>query len=176
MTGRQDRDARPAPPADAVKFPFVAGAGLAGLFIAFKYLDAVMVNRLLLAYFVVLGIPSVATLLGPLTQLVLPGRATVISTTLPLVGHVRLTAAEVTSLALGAIVAGAYAATKHWLLNNALGVAFTVEALRQISLGTYATGALLLAGLFVCACRAVGEASGVPVMPPPPPAFLQTTS
>jgi minor histocompatibility antigen H13 len=137
---------------DAVKFPFVAGAGLAVLFVAFKYLDALWVNRLLLVYFVVLGIPSVATLVGPLSRLALPSSSVVAAFSAPLLGTVRWTAADVTSHAFAAVVAGLYAASKHWLLNNLLGVAFTVEAIRQISFGTYKTGALALAGLFVCEC------------------------
>ena len=117
---------------------------------AFKFLDAQWVNRLLLVYFVVLGTPSVATLIGPLVRLFLPGHATVVNAKIPLLGPIHLTSAELSSLAFGAAVAVSYAATKHWLLNNALGVAFTVEAIRQISVGTYANGAMLLAGLFVC--------------------------
>lgn len=151
LPGQRRMQPRPTcPSADALKFPFVAGAGLAVLFVAFKYLDTLWVNRLLLVYFVVLGIPSVATLLGPLLKLALPSDRVVVNANLPVLGPVRWTAADLASLALGAAVAGAYAGTKHWLLNNALGVAFTVEGIRQISLGTYTNGALLLAGLFVC--------------------------
>lgn len=174
------RDCGVLSPADAVKFPFVAGAGLAVLFVAFKYLDALWVNRLLLLYFVALGIPSVATLLGPLVELALPSRRVVVAASLPVIGPVRWTAADVASLAAGAVVAGAYAATKHWLLNNALGVAFTVEAIRQISLGTYQNGALLLVGLFFCAlgrASGLGEGRKAPTTSPPTPAPAgQTTS
>jgi minor histocompatibility antigen H13 len=137
---------------DAVRFPFVAGAGLAVLFFAFKYLDAVWVNRILLLYFVVLGIPSVATLVGPLVRLALPHDKVVVSFNIPLLGPGQWTPADVASLTFSSIIACLYAVNKHWLLNNLLGISFTVEAIRQISFGTYQTGAMALAGLFVCEC------------------------
>ena len=42
-----------------------------------------------------------------------------------------------------------YFATKHWLANNALGLAFSLQGLEHIGLGSIQIGALLLCGLFV---------------------------
>lgn len=37
-----------------------------------------------------------------------------------------------------------YGATKHWVANNVLGVAFSVQGIQHVSLGNYKIGALLL--------------------------------
>lgn len=41
-----------------------------------------------------------------------------------------------------------YGFTRHFLLNNLMGVAFCVEAIKRMSLGNYKTSAILLTGLF----------------------------
>ena len=38
---------------------------------------------------------------------------------------------------------------KHWLANNILGLAFCIQGIEILSLGSFKTGAILLAGLFV---------------------------
>lgn len=48
------------------------------------------------------------------------------------------------SLALGVW----YAYTKHWLANNALGLAFSVLGVESVSLGSVKTAVILLSGLF----------------------------
>ncbi|KAI8030096.1 Signal peptide peptidase [Camellia lanceoleosa] len=42
-----------------------------------------------------------------------------------------------------------YASQKHWLANNILGLAFCIQGIEMLSLGSFKTGAILLAGLFV---------------------------
>ncbi|PUZ44266.1 hypothetical protein GQ55_8G076200 [Panicum hallii var. hallii] len=42
-----------------------------------------------------------------------------------------------------------YASKKHWLANNVLGIAFCIQGIEMLSLGSFKTGAILLAGLFV---------------------------
>jgi minor histocompatibility antigen H13 len=43
----------------------------------------------------------------------------------------------------------AYAFTKKWWLNNLLGMAFSVQGIEMLALGSYMIGVLLLCGLFV---------------------------
>ena len=42
-----------------------------------------------------------------------------------------------------------YFKEKHWLANNALGLAFSVQGIEHLSLGAVSTGVILLSGLFV---------------------------
>ena len=41
-----------------------------------------------------------------------------------------------------------YFAEKHWLANNVLGLAFSVQGIEHLSLGAISTGVILLSGLF----------------------------
>ena len=41
-----------------------------------------------------------------------------------------------------------YYAQKHWLANNVLGLAFSVQGIEFLSLGSVQTGVILLTGLF----------------------------
>lgn len=42
-----------------------------------------------------------------------------------------------------------YYAKKHWLANNLLGIAFSIQGIEHLSLGAVSTGVILLSGLFV---------------------------
>jgi minor histocompatibility antigen H13 len=134
---------------DAMSFPIIAGVALGALFLAFKFLPRDAVNALLTVYFVCVGCVVIGQLLAPLVQQAVPSPAVAVDVTVPLLGHVHLTNAEVVAYAIGAVVAVSYGLSKHWLLNNVLGIAFCLEGIRRISLGTYLTGVLLLCGLFV---------------------------
>ena len=50
---------------------------------------------------------------------------------------------------VAAIVSCRYFAEKHWLANNVLGLAFSVQGIEHLSLGAVSTGVILLSGLFV---------------------------
>jgi hypothetical protein len=41
-----------------------------------------------------------------------------------------------------------YFKEKHWLANNVLGLAFSVQGIEHLSLGAVSTGVILLSGLF----------------------------
>ena len=41
-----------------------------------------------------------------------------------------------------------YQQSKHWLANNALGLAFSIQGIEHLSLGAVQTGVILLSGLF----------------------------
>lgn len=57
--------------------------------------------------------------------------------------------AELAGALPGLALCAAYALSKPWLANNALGLCFSLQGVELISLGGARTGALLLAGLFV---------------------------
>lgn len=50
---------------------------------------------------------------------------------------------------VAAVVSRRYFAEKHWLANNILGLAFSVQGIEHLSLGAVSTGVILLSGLFV---------------------------
>eukprot|EP00435_Cladocopium_sp_Y103_P053154 s514_g16.t9 len=50
---------------------------------------------------------------------------------------------------VGLGLALAYVTTKHWILNNIMGLSFCLLGIRHINLSNFRTGVVLLAGLFV---------------------------
>ena len=59
-----------------------------------------------------------------------------------------LSHAEVLCLLLSIVFMCFYASTRHWALNNVLGIAFSVSGMSSVSLGQYKVGVILLVGLF----------------------------
>uniref|UniRef100_A0A1I8H1F8 Minor histocompatibility antigen H13 n=1 Tax=Macrostomum lignano TaxID=282301 RepID=A0A1I8H1F8_9PLAT len=56
---------------------------------------------------------------------------------------------DLANLAVSACVGLWYLATRHWLANNAFGLAFAINAIELLHLNKVATGAILLSGLFI---------------------------
>jgi Signal peptide peptidase len=61
---------------------------------------------------------------------------------------ISLTLPEVVSSLVALCFCGAYVASKHWFLSNALGLAFSIQGIEHFSLGATQTGIILLSGLF----------------------------
>jgi minor histocompatibility antigen H13 len=136
---------------DAYKFPFVGSAALFGLYLAFKYLDKDMVNLLLGIYFSVIGVFTLTTTLAPFVKQFV-SNPTVFGKKfeLPVLGKVdlTLTVPELISVFPSVVFAYSYFKTKHFMLNNVLGISFCIQAIERISIGSYKIGAILLCGLF----------------------------
>jgi len=53
------------------------------------------------------------------------------------------------AIALALVVAVYYLYSNHWLCSNLFGIAFSIQGIELLSLGSYLNGAILLCGLFV---------------------------
>uniref|UniRef100_A0A7S2V0H1 Minor histocompatibility antigen H13 n=1 Tax=Fibrocapsa japonica TaxID=94617 RepID=A0A7S2V0H1_9STRA len=138
--------------ADAYKFPIIGSCALFGLYIVFKFLDKDLVNLLLAIYFSVIGMFTIGSTVDPIIHKFIKSEKKYgTAFTLPYLGNIDLTftPSELVSLILGTAFAGLYFKTKHWALNNLMGISFCVQGLAKISIGSYKIGAILLAGLFV---------------------------
>ncbi|KVI07574.1 Peptidase A22B, signal peptide peptidase [Cynara cardunculus var. scolymus] len=124
------RSVKPTPPSEtmsnehAMRFPLVGSAMLLSLFLLFK-----------------------ATLL-PVIRRFLPTKwnEDVITWRFP---HFRSLDIEFTRSQAVAAIPGTifcvwYVAQKHWLANNVLGLAFCIQGIEMLSLGSFKTGAILL--------------------------------
>lgn len=153
------RSVKPTPPTEtmsnehAMRFPLVGSAMLLSLFLLFKFLSKDLVNAVLTCYFFVLGIAALAATLLPAIRRFLPDpwNDNVITLRAP---YFRSLEIEFTKSQLVAAIPGTffcvwYAKKKHWLANNILGLAFSIQGIEMLSLGSFNTGAILLAGLFV---------------------------
>ncbi|KAA6418748.1 MAG: minor histocompatibility antigen H13-like [Trebouxia sp. A1-2] len=114
---------------DALKFPLVGSAVLFGLFITFKVLPKNLVNLVLAGYFALLGVLALTATALPFIEQLCSARVKKLSWTAPKF-HLP------------------YFKEKHWLANNVLGLAFSVQGIEHLSLGAVSTGVILLSGLF----------------------------
>lgn len=153
------RSVKPAPPSEtmskehAMRFPLIGSVVLVSLFLLFKFLSKDLVNAILTSYFFVLGIIALSATLLPAIERFLPKKwnESPINCHLPYFKSVEV---EFTKSQLVAAIPGTffctwYALKKHWLANNVLGLAFCIQGIEMLSLGSFKTGAILLAGLFV---------------------------
>lgn len=136
---------------DAYKFPFIGSAALFSLYVAFKYFDKDTVNLLLSIYFSLVGVFTLTSTFSPfMSRFVTAPQKYGFKTKLPLIGDIDalFTFAELICLAFAIVFSYYYFHTKHFLLNNVLGISFCVQSIERISIGSYKIGAILLVGLF----------------------------
>ncbi|KAL4603377.1 hypothetical protein ACB092_10G120000 [Castanea dentata] len=153
------RSVKPTPPSEtmsnehAMRFPFVGSAMLLSLFLLFKFLSKDLVNAVLTCYFFVLGIVALSATLLPAIKRYLPTHwnQDVISWHFPYFRSldVEFTRSQIVAAIPGTFFCAWYASQKHWLANNILGLSFCIQGIEMLSLGSFKTGAILLAGLFV---------------------------
>lgn len=136
---------------DALKFPFVGSAALFSLYIAFKYFDKDTVNLILGVYILMISVITVSGTFAPFLSQFIPGTKKYgFKTKLPYLGDIdaMFNFPEIVSLILAIGFSVTYFFTKHYMLNNVLGISFCVQSIEKISVGSYKIGAILLTGLF----------------------------
>ena len=149
---------------DAMQFPILGSASLFSLYLAFKFLDRDVVNLIISIYFVGVGCLALTVTFAPAIQRILPssiGKAMVkkeikIPHPFPsfLVGEspwdlsMEVNGSEALAFLAAVVFSYYYFMTKHWALNNVLGICFCLQGMERFSLGTYKIGAILLVGLF----------------------------
>lgn len=153
------RSVKPTPPSEtmssehAMRFPLVGSAMLLSLFLLFKFVSKDLVNAVLTCYFFVLGIVALSATLLPSIKRFLPNKwnEDLIVWHAPYLRSlsVEFTRSQIVASIPGTFFCAWYAAQKHWLANNILGISFCIQGIEMLSLGSFKTGAILLAGLFV---------------------------
>ena len=157
------RSVKPEPPQeamtqkDAMRFPIMGSAILLSLFVTFKLLPKEYVNAVLSFYFVLLGTIAITAVILPFVAPFVPPRLRRIefgayNVKIPFLmpDPTDLTASvpELAGGALALVFCVWYVAKKHWLANNVLGLAFSVQGIECISVGSFQVGLILLWGLF----------------------------
>lgn len=162
-----DPDAPPPPPSetlkkeDAMQFPLLGSASLFSLYCAFKFFDKDVVNLIISVYFCLIGCAALTVTMAPLLTFVVSSKKRFtkeIKVNHPLpefIGgespwdlSIDTNVPEIIAFIGSAATCGFYFKTKHWALNNVLGVSFCLQGIERFSLGTYKIGAILLVGLF----------------------------
>ena len=148
---------------EAWQFPLYGSLALCGMYALIKVLGKKVLNYILLAYFLGIGLVAVEQLLeaeasrffkkaarsrkrrGRVVQLPRLLASLAEQTTLDL----RVNTLQQICWGVTVILMITYACTKHWLLNNLIAVALCIGGIESISIGSTKTAALLLALLFV---------------------------
>mmetsp|Transcript_18937 Transcript_18937/g.53063 ORF Transcript_18937/g.53063 Transcript_18937/m.53063 type:complete len:355 (-) Transcript_18937:316-1380(-) len=158
------RSVKPVPPTesmtkkDAMRFPLVGSAVLFSLFLAFKFLPKAWVNALLTAYIGGIAVVVLAGALAPYFTDFFPDSIRHKSITFPAFKIPRvMESTEPTTITLPQIVFGIISAAfcvwyyinKSPFANNTLGLAFSLEGIEHLSLGSTTVGIILLCGLFL---------------------------
>ncbi len=137
---------------DAYMFPIIGSATLFGLYLLFRYFSKDYINFLLTVYFLFFGASALTNTIAPVTLFLFQTKRTHrLKFSVPFSSDVdvRWGGSDLVALAVSVAICLWYAQTKHWILNNVLGLAFSVQGIALLSLGSYKNGAILLAGLFV---------------------------
>ncbi|KAG1677428.1 hypothetical protein FOA52_001883 [Chlamydomonas sp. UWO 241] len=141
-----------------MRFPLVGSCVLLSLFLAFKFLPAVLVNTLIAGYIGAIGVLVLTSASVPYVRPFFPEhlrekefKAPPFKIPYVMDATEEPLSATVPELVLGVLSAcfcAWYLTTKYWFANNILGIAFSLEGIEHLSLGSVQTGGILLVGLF----------------------------
>jgi len=142
---------------DAYMFPFIGSGVLFGLYLLFKMFHKDYINLLLSGYFLLFGIFALSATARPLFEggfpnLVRKKNPRKISFTPfwnkkePI--EIKFDGVDIISILWATLVGVWYIMHKHWVANNVLGLAFAIQGISMLSLGSYKVGCILLSGLF----------------------------
>jgi len=141
---------------DVYMFPIMASCMLFGIYLVVKYLSAEHLNLVVASYFFIVGSLALTAILRPVVGM-LPGTSLLLETELY---HLKFNKGanvyleckfdmlHIVSLALSSAFGVWYLMKKHWLANNIFGLAFSVNGIEMISLGSVKNGCILLSLLF----------------------------
>lgn len=141
---------------DAYLFPVYGSAVLFGLYIVFKNFDKDILNKILSVHFTFFGFLSLLSLVAYHLEKLNPSWNQVFfqksfNLNLPLVSKkfdISLKTSEMIAGIIAIPPTIAYFATKHWLLNNLFGIAFSIGGIESLILPNFKVGFILLWGLF----------------------------
>lgn len=133
---------------DATYLPVFGSCALLFLYICFKFLDQFIVAILINIYFTLIGVPSIYNLILSFIPFIsAPYSLSLKSTTSSLfvfsfgISHILI-------LLSSSLVAALYIYQKNWILANIYAESFAFTAIELISLDSFATGFMVLGGLF----------------------------
>ncbi|CAG9465047.1 unnamed protein product [Pedinophyceae sp. YPF-701] len=141
---------------EAARFPLVGSVVLLSLFICLKYVPKELINLVLSVYFVVLGTIALTGAALPFLRPFAPGLyRRKLAVQIPAIPLVMSEPAELGESLLAVVTAAPmllfcvwYFRERHWVANNAIGIAFSLMGIEELSLGTPTVGVVLLVGLF----------------------------
>ncbi|XP_071728979.1 signal peptide peptidase-like [Rutidosis leptorrhynchoides] len=138
---------------NTTRFPLVASAMLLSLFLLFKFLSKDLVNTVVTGCLFIPAIIALSDILVPAIARFLPNKFNdeVVIWRFPfsLSMEIKFRRSQVVAAVPATFFCAWYAVQKHWLANNILGLAFCIHGIEMVSVGSFKTGANMLARLFV---------------------------
>ena len=140
---------------DAWLFPVISSGVLFGLFLVFKYFNQDIVNVLFHIYFTLIGAYSISALINEKIcekpKFKKFAEKTVF--TIPKIYYLNpeptpVSQLDIMTYCMGLVVGIIYFACKNWILNNVLGMAFSIFGIENLMLSEYKVGLILLSLLF----------------------------
>jgi minor histocompatibility antigen H13 len=140
---------------DAYMFPIMGSCTLFGLYCLFNFVDKSVVNLLLGAYFGCVGLYTLTASFDPVVATAFFSKKNKkfewLNLKIPFYGKcpISVSASELLSCAFASVFTYFYFKTKHWTMNNLFGIAFAVQGIKSLSVGSYKVGCVLLCLLFI---------------------------
>ncbi|KXZ43659.1 hypothetical protein GPECTOR_83g271 [Gonium pectorale] len=141
-----------------MRFPLVGSCVLFGLFLLFKFVPKWLVNALLSLYLGGIAVFVLTSATIPFVLEYFPEAIRHREVALPRFkiphvfdnsdGSMRPSVPELVLAGVSLGFCAWYYAKKHWFANNVLGLAFCLEGIEHLSLGSVHVGVILLVGLF----------------------------
>lgn len=138
---------------EAIKFPIIAGTALGSLYLAFKYLDKDIVNFLFQFYFTLAGIAVISQFLYTRLKEKHESLTKKVIFTIPKIRFISDVPIDfdllyVYTLLVSVPIGLLYLITKHYMLNNILGIFFCIFGIESFLIGSTHVGFILLGALF----------------------------
>lgn len=148
---------------DALMFPVFGSIALVSLYVCYKYVGKEYMNMLLTTYIMLAGVAAVASLIEPVFHVILPQswktKNHLIHFNIPSLlqkladgqseFRLHFGKADIVTHVVGLLLAVYFLNTKDFTVHNLFGIAFSIQAIKLISLGQFINAFILLWGLFV---------------------------
>ncbi|CAD98632.1 shanti/Ykl100cp/Minor histocompatibility antigen H13-like; presenilin, signal peptide peptidase family, with 10 transmembrane domains and a signal peptide [Cryptosporidium parvum Iowa II] len=167
-TGEKDRSTESLSRKDAMMFPVIGSVALFSLYLAYKFLPVYWVNLLLTSYLFIIGAVALMETILQFISIVIykcddickDTKLIIVDTHFNFFGYfenpddprgheIKITIHHLWSLALSLALGIIWIITDSWIIHNLFAIAFCIQAISLISIGSFKIGAILLCGLFV---------------------------
>jgi minor histocompatibility antigen H13 len=148
---------------DALMFPVFGSIALVSLYICYKYVGKEYMNILLTSYIMLAGVAAVANFIEPIFHAILPkswnSKNHLLHFNIPSLlrkladgqseFRLHFGKADIITHIVGLALAVYFLKSKDFTVHNLFGIAFSIQAIKLISLGQFVNAFILLWGLFV---------------------------
>jgi minor histocompatibility antigen H13 len=163
VTGKRKNGEEAITQKDALMFPVFGSLVLVSLYVCYKFIGKEYLNLLLTTYVMLAGVAAVANTMEPFFEPLCPNKfhekSHLIHFNIPSLlqrladgqkeFRMHFSKLDVITHLIGLALAGVFLSTKDVTIHNLFGMAFSIQAIRLVSLGQFMNAFIMLWGLFV---------------------------